>query len=181
VTLAYDTYTTVRYRIGAVAANHACVVDVDHKSGFGGCSSWDYVRLSTAGTAVAYRVDWDDRGPSTFVPGGDALIGSIGCTVATNTEGELGTLRSFELFALFADRSEQSLGRSSIMFGEVRIRLPRELLGEEGGYVSRYRQPWWVNFVFDSLGLLCLALALRSLHRTLRRARECTFPFARVV
>jgi hypothetical protein len=158
-------HAVATYRIGPVATDAVRVADVDHSRGS--------IRLTITGSPVAYRVDWRD-GERTHLSY-PMLTGSSFCQ--TKIVGE----REFDLVALLADGSERHLGRSSVEFREDKIRLPLELVGEEGTYVLRDPTRWWIDTIVDVWALLALALTLRALHRSLAEARDNPFPVARVL
>jgi hypothetical protein len=116
----------VGYQIGTHVPAHAMVTGMTHRHGWtAACASWDYIALNLAGNAVALRFDWHDWGGSTVVPADSPVVGESGC-IGDRVIAEIDRLRAFDAFALFADGSEQLLGRSSLKGGDP-ARLPVEL------------------------------------------------------
>jgi len=117
------------YRIGGEPQpNTARVTDVGHLQRVWGCSHTNTIQLAVAGTAIAYRVDWDST-HTTILPASDPQLGHLNCTGDNVEPSELEELRSFELVALFADGSEMHVGSAKARLGLDGVRLPTELTG----------------------------------------------------
>lgn len=117
---------TAQYRVGTVLSLHtAQITDVWHSENRG-CPSWNEIVVETAGDAIALRYDWSDGAPPSLVPAGSGL----GYSNCGGPSFQSSTLRDFELVALFADGTERTLGRSSLMLDNSSVRLPIELRPE---------------------------------------------------
>lgn len=135
------------YPIGKAApssANHATVVKVEHVESSWTCSHNDTIDIALDSNAIAYRLAWVD-GTSTVVPADTQILWSHHQDTAEPVEqliqlGHLNCLghnvdptlfasaRAFQLFALFADGSEQVFRTAGAMLREGEVRLPHELL-----------------------------------------------------
>jgi len=186
-----------RYWVGFAPPppNRARVVGVTRHVDHWMCSFADTIQLELEGSAIAYRLDWRD-GQTTILPADDrvlwesagerpepgrpaiAELGHLDCLGHSVEPEALERPRGFELYALFADGSEERIGSAAAQLGDQGVRLPVELVGQdraEGPYgppatriVMERPPPWW-NAAPGALGgavvLLAGALLGRRRHR----------------
>lgn len=110
--------------------NHACVLDMVHLNYEHDCPSSNNLRVTLASSAIAYRLQWAD-GTSSVIRAypefdnerqqldptrNNFSIGSVGCEGDSVPFSKVDTLHSFQLFALFADGTEQPFFASSSAF-----------------------------------------------------------------
>jgi hypothetical protein len=82
------------------------------------------ITLDVTGNASAYRIDWHDGGPSVWLRPRDLTFGGR-CSEPRLDAREP---RAFDLYAVFADRSELLVGSSAIQISDDTVRLPAELI-----------------------------------------------------
>jgi hypothetical protein len=160
------------YQVGATTPppNQARVVGVTRHTDDWTCSFADTIKLELEGTAIAYRIAWAD-GSTTILPAdarvlwparagagagagaGEAEasspprvtaaeLGHINCTGYSVAPEALARPRPFVLYALYVDGSEVRIGSAIAQLGKDGVRLPVELVGddgEDGGEIASQR------------------------------------------
>jgi hypothetical protein len=188
-----ETVGRASYRVGDPPPDRARVVGVTHEEGDETGLSTGSIRLELEGTAIAYRLTWDD-GSTTILPADDAImwtaidenprppptadLGHVGCVGYSVDLEELSHPRAFDLHALFADGSELRIGSSTAQLGGHGVRLPLELVNgapDARGLEVATRlvaPPWWTGAV----GALGGAVALAGAALLGRRRRRDHMP-----
>lgn len=168
--------------------DQARVVDVTHETHYWTCSFNNTIEIAVEGNAIAYQIDWDDD--RTTIVADHRLIwsdeanstallelGHPNCMSYTVEPELLGTARSFELYALFADGMVKRLGSSIAQLDDHGVRLPVELLQGADVRIPRHFEvavttsPHWV-FAAGAAGGLVGALFVFVVGRRRRRVVE---------
>lgn len=153
LTLRRERVLSASYPIAAeLPRNHATVKLVEHRRSGGSEATSNAILIELDSTAIAYRVAWTD-GLTTFAPRNflayasseprsehQLRLGRPPCVGYNVAPERLARARSFRLFALYADGTEEvfpvtaraKLGTSTIS-GEDQVRLPSELVGTTAG------------------------------------------------
>ena len=140
ITLSWRASSSTHPIFAPSSENHACVIGMEHLNSRTICPSFNAIDVSLRSNAIAYRLEWDDD-TATVVTSrpawreegldetrNDFSLGRVDCNEDDVSIEAFATLRSFRLFALFADGTEQPFPRPAFASRtREHARLPTEL------------------------------------------------------